>query len=283
MFKKLISTCLLVFLISQSYAQINTPQPSPSASITQKVGLADVKIEYSRPSLKGRKMIGGALVPFGQMWRTGANAIPKITISHEMTMAGNKIPAGSYGIFTIPNPTKWTIVLSKNAEQFGTYSYKAEEDFIKFDAPVTKLLSKVEHFTIEISDFADEKAHLQISWENTSVKFPIQHDANSIVIKEIDEKMAASKVENDTYFDAANYYFSKNMDLEKALTWANKVVDNDKQYWTYHLRAKIAAKLGKCDVAMADYAAGLPLAKKDNDLAYIKNFEKVQKDCMTKK
>jgi hypothetical protein len=275
---------LALFCISLSLTgQINTPQPSPAATVSQVVGLADVKIEYSRPSLKGRKMIGGSLVPFGQLWRTGANAIPKLTLSQDVMIEGKSVPAGSYGIFTIPNPAKWTIVITKNANQWGTYNYKQEEDLLRFEVPATKLLKKLEHFTISMDDFTPESARVKIAWENTGVKFSIKHDAHQSIMKEIDAKMSMAEIKPDTYYDAANYYFSKNLDLNKALSWADKVVENDKQYWTYHLRAKIASKLGKCDIAMADHSSGLPLAKKDNDLAYIKNFENVAKECSMKK
>ena len=119
---KNIFTVLIVLLVfTMGNTQINTPQASPLSTITQKVGLADVKIEYSRPSLKGRKMIGSTLVPYGSVWRTGANAIPKLVLSHDVMIGGKDVPAGTYGLITIPNLKTWTIIITKNAEQWGTY------------------------------------------------------------------------------------------------------------------------------------------------------------------
>jgi hypothetical protein len=283
MINKIIFTFFGLIAFCITNAQINTPQPSPLASVTQKIGLADAKIEYSRPSLKGRKMIGSALVPFGEVWRTGANGIPKITLSHDVMIGGKDVPAGTYGLITIPNLKSWTIILTKNADQWGTYEYKAEEDLVRFDTKVEVLTKKAENFTIGFTDVKEESANIYIKWELTSVKFPIKHDAHSIVMKEIDEKMKGSEITTSTYFGAADYYFSKGLELDKALSWANKVVEADQKYWTYYLRGKIAAKLGQCDIALADAKKGLEMAKAEKDPAYVKNHQSVIKSCTPKK
>lgn len=263
--------------------QINTPQASPFATMTQKIGLADVKIEYSRPSLKGRKMIGGSLVPYGELWRTGANAIPKLVVSHDLKIGGKDVPAGTYGIITIPNMKSWTIILTKNADQWGTYAYKQEEDLTRFEAKAEVLPKKAENFTMGFTDLKSESANLYIKWDMASVKFPIVHDAHPIVMKEIEQKMQGNEITPDTYFSAADYYFDKGIELEKALGWANKVVEADQKYWTYYLRGKIAAKLGKCDIALEDAKKGLEMAKAEKDPAYVKNHQKVIASCTPKK
>ena len=282
--KKNIGTFLLIVAGWFSLAaQINTPQASPFATVTQRVGLADVKIEYSRPSLKGRKMIGSTLVPYGQVWRTGANAIPKIVVSHDVKMGGKEVPAGTYGLIAIPNMKSWTIILTKNADQWGTYGYKQEEDLARFEVKTEALSKKVENYTIGFTEVKEESASVYIKWEMVSVKFPVQHDAHSIVMKEIEEKMKGQEITTDTYFAAADYYFDKGLELEKALGWATKVVEADQKYWTYYLRGKIAAKLGKCDIALADAKKGLEMAKAENDPAYVKNHQKVINMCTPKK
>ncbi len=280
---KNIFTVLIVLLVfTMGNTQINTPQASPLSTITQKVGLADVKIEYSRPSLKGRKMIGSTLVPYGSVWRTGANAIPKLVLSHDVMIGGKDVPAGTYGLITIPNLKTWTIIITKNAEQWGTYGYKVEEDLVRFDAKVEALTKKAENFTIGLTDLKDESANIYIKWDMVSVKFPIKHDAHSIVMKEIDQKMQGSDITTDSYFSAADYYFDKGIELEKALQWANKVVEADQKYWTYYLRGKIAAKLGKCDIALEDAKKGIEMAKAEKDPAYVKNHQKVINSCTKK-
>jgi hypothetical protein len=274
--------CKILFLCSLAFsvkAQIKTPAPSPSATVFQQIGLATATIEYSRPSLKGRKMMGGSLVPFGQVWRTGANKVPNLKLSESVTIEGQKVAAGTYGVLTIPSQTEWTIILSKNAEQWGAYAYKQEEDVLRFKVKSEKLALKEEYFTMAFTDFTANSAKVAIRWENTQVKFNIQHDPDAQIMAEIKAKTSAAEVTNDTYFDAANYYFENNRDLTQAFEWANKVVEKDKQYWTYYLRAKIAAKLGKCDIAADDATKGLEMAKKENDPAYVANHTKILKSC----
>lgn len=260
-------------------AQINTPAPSPSATLSQGVGLAKVTIEYSRPALKGRKVLGTPLAPFGKVWRTGANKVPNLIFSQEMTVEGQKVPAGTYGLFTIPNENEWTIILSKNPEQWGAYAYKESEDFLRFKVKAEKLTKPEEYFTIDITDFTPTSAKIAIRWENLQVKFNVSQDPDAQIMAEIREKTTGSDIKSDTYFAAADYYYQNNRDLNKAYEWANKVVEKEQEYWTYYLRGKIAAKIGKCDVAVADATKGLELAKKANDGAYILNHTNVLKAC----
>lgn len=260
-------------------AQISTPAPSASATVSQSIGLAKVTIEYSRPSLKGRKMFGSALVPFGSVWRTGANKIPNLIFSQEVLIEGQKVPAGTYGLFTIPTENEWTIILSKNPNQWGAYSYKAEDDLLRVKVKSEKLAQSVEAFTMEFSDFTPSSSKIAIRWENTEAKFTVSHDSDAQIMAEIKEKTANANATGDTYFDAANYYYETNRDLKQAYEWANKVVEKDQKYWTYYLRGKIAAKLGKCDVAIPDAEKGLELAKKANDGAYVVNHTNVLKAC----
>lgn len=268
--------CCITFTTN---AQIKTPQPSPSATIIQNIGLATATIEYSRPSLKGRKMMGSTLVPYGQVWRTGANKIPNLKLTEEVMIEGQKVPVGTYGLATIPALTEWTIILTKKADQWGVYEYKQEDDLVRFKVKAEKLVAKEEHFTMAFTDFTPTSAKVAISWENTRVKFNIKQDPNAQIMAEIKEKTAAADATADTYSDAANYYFDNGGDLNQALAWANKVVEKDKQYWTYYLRAKIAAKLGKCDIASDDAAKGLEMAIKEKDNAYIANHNKILKGC----
>lgn len=260
-------------------AQINTPAPSPAATVTQGIGLGKATIEYSRPSLKGRKIFGTPLAPYTQVWRTGANKIPNLTLTQEVEIEGNKVAAGTYGIFTIPTENEWTIILSKNPNQWGAYDYKQADDLLRFKVKADKLTKTEEHFTMEFSDFTPTSAKVVIRWENTQVKFGISQDPDALIMADIKTKTSANEVSSDTYFGAADYYYQTNRDLNQAFEWANKVVEKEKEYWTYYLRGKIAAKIGKCDVAVADAQKGLELAKKANDGAYILNHTNVLKAC----
>jgi hypothetical protein len=260
-------------------AQIVTPAPSPLATVSQAVGLANVSLEYSRPSLKGRKIFGSSLVPYGQVWRTGANKVPNLTFNKDLNIEGKELKAGTYGIITIPNASSWTVILSKNPNQWGTYEYKETEDAIRFTVKSTLLKEKTEHFTMGFEDFNSTSVHIFISWENTKVRFKLSQDPHAEIMASIAEKTAATDANTDTYFSAAEYYLQHNQDLNKALDWANKVVEKDKQYWTYNLRGSIAAKMGKCDVATADAKAGLPLAEASKDNAYLAKLNQILAAC----
>jgi hypothetical protein len=273
-----------IFIVAISFttimnAQIKTPAASPSASVTQAIGLAKATIEYARPSLKGRKMIGGELVPFGKVWRTGANKIPNLILTQDVMIDGKKVTAGTYGVITMPDKKEWTIIITKKADQWGVYEYKQDDDLMRFKVMVGKTSSKEEHFTMGFNDFTATSANLFIAWENTMVKFKISQDPDALIMAEIKEKTSAAEVTSDTYYGAANYYFENGKDLKQAMTWANKMVEKDKQYWTLAVRAKIAQKLGNCAVAKADAAEGITLAQKENDSAYVSTLNKILGSC----
>lgn len=273
---------LLLILPLCIQSQVDLPAASPGASVKQAVGLANITLEYSRPALKGRKMIGSSLIPYGKIWRTGANKLPNLIVDKDITIEGHALAAGTYGIATIPNLNSWTIILSKNPNQFGTFEYKESEDLLRFTVKSQKLLTKEEYFTMGFTDFNETSAHVFIKWENSLVKFKLVHDPHEQILAQIKEKTGAATVSNDTYFSAAEYYYDKNIDLNQALVWADKVLAADKQYWTYNLRGKIAAKLGKCDLAISDANEGLVLAKRDNDPAYIIYLQKILNNCKGK-
>lgn len=277
--RKFFLVFLAISMIVSAKAQIKTPAASPSATVSQSIGLATATIEYSRPSLKGRKMIGGDLVPFGKVWRTGANKIPNLILTQDVMIDGKNVPAGTYGIATIPNETEWTIIITKNAAQWGVYEYKESEDLMRFKVKAEKTKSTEEHFTMGFSDFTPTSAHLFILWENTLVKFKINQEPEALIMAEIKEKTMAGEVTTDTYFGAANYYLENGKDLNQAMAWAHKVVEKDKAYWTLALRAKIAQKLGNCDMAIADAKEGVELAKKDNDASYVATLTKIINTC----
>jgi hypothetical protein len=170
--KQLLFLAMMCFS-SLAIAQGGKPAASPAASVKQQVGGVSVTIDYSRPALKGRKMMGTDAVPYGKVWRTGANKITNITFSKDAKIEGKAVPAGTYGLATIPTEGNWTIILTKNAGQWGTYSYKAEEDLLRVEVPSEKLKETAEYFTIGFTDFKDATAKVYIKWENQMAKFTI--------------------------------------------------------------------------------------------------------------
>ena len=275
---KLIITTLLSACLTAGYAQITVPAASPAATISQQVGLGTVTVDYARPSLKGRTMFGDR-VPYGKVWRTGANKITNIVLSEAMTLNGKALAAGTYGLYSIPTTDSFTFIINKDAKAWGAYDYKEVNDVMRLVVRPERSAMKTETLTFEFVDITPTSATLQVRWDEMVARLPIANDADTRVMAEIKAKTASPTASTDTYFGAAQYYLDTNRDLNQALAWSNKVVEKSTEYWTYHLRAKIEAKLGNCKSARADAQMSLDLAKKAGDDAYIKNNEKILEDC----
>ena len=275
---KLIITTLLSACLTAGYAQITVPAASPAATISQQVGLGTVTVDYARPSLKGRTMFGDR-VPYGKVWRTGANKITNIVLSEAMTLNGKALAAGTYGLYSIPTADSFTFIINKDAKAWGAYDYKEVNDVMRLVVRPERSAMKTETLTFEFVDITPTSATLQVRWDEMVARLPIANDADTRVMAEIKAKTASLTASTDTYFGAAQYYLDTNRDLNQALAWSNKVVEKSTEYWTYHLRAKIEAKLGNCKSARADAQMSLDLAKKAGDDAYIKNNEKILEDC----
>ncbi|MFN3848593.1 MAG: DUF2911 domain-containing protein [Spirosomataceae bacterium] len=270
---------IFTFLISLSaIAQINTPAASPAATVSQEVGLTKVTINYSRPSVKGRKIFGD-LVPNGKVWRTGANRITSIKLDDDMLINGASVKAGSYGLYTIPGEGAWTIIINRDDKQWGSYEYDQTKDVIRFSVQPLKLDYFVEQMEISFEDFTPTSAYVAIKWESTGARFKIEHPVDDKIMAEIKEKTAKADATTDTYFTAADYYYQKGINLNQALDWAKKVLEKDKEYWTYQLVARIASKMGDCKTALPNAEKSMELATKAGDDAYIKLNQKVFVEC----
>jgi hypothetical protein len=275
------AVCATLLAATCSFAQIKLPAASPSATITQSVGLAKVTIDYSRPSVKGRKIFGD-LVPYGKVWRTGANKIPNLKVDQDVLINGKKLAAGTYGIATIPDAKMWTIIFTKDAEQWGVYDYKEANDALRVQAKAEKLAKNQEHFTIEFQKFTKTTVEVVIAWERSATRFTIEHNPHEQILAKIKEETAKPDASTDTYYAAAEYYRDNNLDMKQALVWAEKVLEKDKNWWSYYLRASIHSKLGNCTQAVADAKVSLEGATKDKDDAYIKMNNKIIAGCKGK-
>ena len=264
---------LLVFTITK--AQINTPQPSPQSTVSQKIGLSEASITYSRPAVKDRKIFGD-LVPFNKLWRTGANGAPTIKLSDDANIGGNNVPAGEYSLISIPSEKEWTIIINKNPKLSGTSNYKQEEDLIRFTAKSETTANNTESFTMQFIDVTEGSANIEIAWEKTKVTFPIVFEYDSKVAKQITDKLAGPTA--NEYFSAARYYFETNRDLNQALEWINKSLEKQERYWILTVKAKIQAGLGKYKDAIATAQKAKELADKDEDTNYAKqNVDNIAK------
>lgn len=257
----------VTFGCTQSMAQVKLPPASSQQTIVQGLGISKVTLTYSRPNMNGRKIFGG-LEPYDKVWRTGANTIPVLEFEDEVTVAGHPVPAGKYGLLTIPGTKEWTVILSKNAEQWGAYSYKEEEDFLRFKVTPEKLSKPVETFTISFSDVKTQSAKLNIEWEQTRISFDLTVDQDAEIMASIDEAM---KGERKPYLQAAQYYYHTGKDINKALEWAN-AADNGPnpapyiKYWKARIQLKAGDKAG----AIATATQGVELATQQNNEEYIR-------------
>jgi hypothetical protein len=240
--------------------QIKTPAPSPMQTVKQAFGLGDITVEYSRPLARGR-VIFGDVVPYGQVWRTGANATTKVTFSEDVMVEGKAVKAGTYGLYTIPGADSWSIMLYKDLTLNGNVAdYKAENELVRVSVKPQAAGRTVQSFTIGIDDVASSSANLQIMWEKTLVPVKITSDIDSRVMKSIETAMKPD--DTRPYFQAANYYYENDKDLPKALEWADKAIAQNKAFYIVHLKAKIQMK-------MKDYAGAIKTAEESKALAQI--------------
>jgi hypothetical protein len=246
-------------------AQLKVPAPSPTGTIKQAVGLSDITIEYSRPSAKGR-VIYGDVVPFGKVWRTGANSATKVTFGEDVKVEGNSVTAGTYALYTTPNKDSWEIMLYKDLTLGGNVAdYKKENEVAHFTVKPKALNDKVETFTIDIADITANSANIELNWEKTRLSFNVTSDIDAKIMKNIE-----ANVINDSrpYFQAASYYYDNNKDLKQASEWVDKaMVANPKAFWMVMLKAKIQAKQGdkKGAVASAEKVITLATEAKNDD------------------
>ncbi|MEY3052447.1 MAG: hypothetical protein RLY31_2232 [Bacteroidota bacterium] len=254
-----LSSLLLAVCFHMADAQIKTPAASPAAKFSQTAGLTDITIEYSRPSAKGRVVFGG-LVPYGEMWRTGANKNSMITFSDKVTVGGMELAAGSYAIFTKPGQSSWEILLYTDTENWGTpENFDEEKVAARITAPVQSLNHPVETFTIGIDGITNDKCTVVISWEMTSVAFEVSLNTHDVVSKSITKTMAGPDA-ND-YYAAGRYYLESGQDAQKAYEWIHRSneMDPDK-YWKLRQEALALAALQR-------YADAITVAEQSKALA----------------
>ncbi|RXP52302.1 DUF2911 domain-containing protein [Lutibacter sp. HS1-25] len=269
MIKKLFILTLLVGLSSTINAQIKTPQPSPAAKLEQVVGLTDVTIEYSRPSMRGRTIFGD-LVPYGKMWRTGANANTKITFGDNVTIDGQELKKGTYAIYTIPNEKNWDVIFYSDANNWGIpQQWDESKVAAKTTVDALTISENIETFTIEIDDLKTNSAVLGILWANIYVGVTFEVPTDKIASKSI-ETVMAGPTKND-YFQAASFYQAEGKDLKQALTWIKKACEgDDAPFWYLRRMSLIQADMGDKAGAIATAKKSLAGAEKAKNADYIK-------------
>jgi hypothetical protein len=275
---------LFTFLLSlTSFAQLETPQPSPTATLSQKVALTDVSVTYSRPGMKARTIFGG-LVPYNEIWRTGANAGTKVTFSDNVTLGGQEVLAGEYTLLTIPGLKEWTVILNKDLTLSGAGGYDMKEDQCRFQV-ATKKGPVAETFTIEFGSFTTTGALMSLYWSDVVVSFPLETKAVEKVEGQIKELLIDGPSAG-TYYNAARFYVDQNKELDQALAWIDIACEKRPEaFWYTHQKAQILAKLGKTKEAIATAEASMAAAKanKEGDFGYVATNEKLINELKAKK
>lgn len=244
--------------------QLRFPAASPAGSIKQRIGLTDVEITYNRPSAKGRKIFGG-LVPYGEIWRTGADTATRLTLSTAAKIGGVDVAAGTYELFTLPGAAEWTVILQKAQEkpQWGAYAYDAKNDAARFTAKPFKTAANVETLTLDIGQLSQSSATVAIAWADTQIAFPLVVDTAGLLVPQIEAVMAGSS-DKKPYFQAAMFYYENNLDLKKALAWMDAGLATDPNaFWMIYRKGLLLAKAGDKAAAKAAAEQSLALAEKD--------------------
>ncbi|MFO8148336.1 MAG: DUF2911 domain-containing protein [Bacteroidota bacterium] len=267
--KLLFFLCTGMFMIGAS-AQIQAPQPSPFSTVEQKVGLTDVTIEYSRPGMRDREIFGN-LVPFGEVWRTGANENTKITFSDDVEIGGETLKKGTYALFTKPKKDSWEVIFYSDASNWGVpQNWDDSKVALTATAEVSELPFAMETFTILLNDLRNDAAVLNIVWGNTMASLPIKFPTAAKTLTSI-EKVMSGPTAND-YFTAGSYYHDAKIDNKKALEWVNLAIEmqDGAPYWMLRKKSLIQADLGMKEEAIATAKLSLAAAEKAGNADYVK-------------
>ena len=276
---RIINTIFLLCFFT-TFSQVKTPQASPKSKLIQNVGLTEITIEYFRPSIKGRNIMSD-LVPFGEIWRTGANNISTITFNDQVAIDNKLIPKGKYSLLTKPNKKSWDIYLLKHNKDKSVLNIikNWDEQIIisELNIPVISTNNKVETFAIDINDITNNGANINLSWENTLIKIPVDVLSKQKVLESIKEIVMNDPSAYDLY-NSASYYLQEEEDLNLAKKWINKAIEIDStKYWMFRLQAVIHNKLNLNKDAIIAAKKGLELAKKAENNDHIRmNLKSIQ-------
>jgi len=270
--QSILFTFLSLQFSAAALGQLETPQASPTGTIGQKVGIMNVSVEYSRPGMKGRTIFGG-LVPYGEVWRTGANEATKVTFSDDVKLEGHSLAAGTYALYTIPGEDEWTIIINQKMS-WGT-QYDAAGDVLRFQVKPGNAGRTIETFTISIGDITDNSATMELAWDHTLVRFGMEFDVEAKVMAQI-ESFAKNPLGgvSGSYYQAANFYFNHGKDLNQALEWVNKSLEiSTDRYWVWRLKAQIQAGLNDYEGAIATAGTARMKAEEAGNQQFVKYNE----------
>ncbi len=267
--KKVLTLLTLLLFTLASQAQITVPRESQYAEVMQRIGFTDIRIEYTRPNIKERKIFGeGEMVPYGTVWRIGANASTKLSASKDIYLNGNKIPAGKYAIYAIPQPEEWTIIISRDTTLWGHYGYKAENDLLRFTVTPGSQLDHQESMAFSFDRVNDKQATLNLHWGKYVVPMSVKIDEeaqDAQIVADIRKTLALPDDRDEPivvahdYFHAAVYYSETDRDPEQALTWFDKAIAlEDVSYFNLY-KSDLLGKLKRYEEAIEASKLGLAI------------------------
>lgn len=271
--KFIVGLTLLTFLTSLHAQSLKVPASSTTQNVKQEFGLGTIELSYSRPNMKGRNIFGD-LVPYGAVWRTGANSATTITFTDEVTIGNRKISPGKYGLLTIPGASEWTIIISKQTDVTSPAAYQQNMDVVRLNVPVVSLPFAIESFMILFEKVKSSELELMILWDQTMVSIPIKAEIDGKIMSQIDLLM-----NNDSkpYFNAAMYYIDNGKDLNKAVVWLEEATkQTPNAYWVWYQKARCLSMIGKKAEAKTASTKSLELAKAAKNPDYVTLNEKLQ-------
>lgn len=259
---------LILFSLSNIFAQLKTPRPSPNASVSQMIGVTEVTIHYSRPGVKNR-IIWGELVPYNEVWRTGANEVTSITFSDPVKINGNNLDAGTYGIHTIPTENEWTILFSGNTEIGGSSEFN--ENNVKLRIKVKPQQAEfTERMIFTFSDVTDNSSMVNLIWDKLKVSFKIETETQKLTIEK-----AKQKIDWAAPMQAAAYCLQNNFDLDQAMKWINISQQLEDNYWNSRIKARLLEKTGKKQEAISEMEKAINYGNKMKDKPF--DFDQMKK------
>jgi tetratricopeptide (TPR) repeat protein len=261
---------LLVLFAHTIQAQVELPQVSPRSTVSQKIGLTEVSINYGRPSTKGRKTFG-ELEPYNQLWRTGANESTIISFADEVTIQGNKLPAGKYALFTIPGKNEWIIILNKNTKLWGKDGYNQQMDALRFSVKPTEIPMQ-ETMVFEFTNTQIDAADIALKWEKTQVAFKVKTNSQQKAMANIEKAIVAEPNNWVIYTEAAGYCVQSNTNLKQGMIWINKSIDLQAHWWNHWTKAQLLAAAGDTKQAVSFAEKAVALGKTDVDF---KNYQRM--------
>ena len=246
-------------MANQAQGQLKLPALSPNAKLSQDFSVSNIEISYSRPSMRGRKIFGD-VVPYGKVWRTGANAPTKIKIGEDLEIGGQRIKAGEYALYTIPNRDNWEVVLNTGVAPFGPNGFPKENDIARFNIKTSMIEGNCQTFTMLITDITYTTCKIEMVWERTKIVIPIIAHNNDNIEANIDK--AINHPAQVPYFQAANYYYETDKNMDKAKMYVDKALEQDaKAPYIWLLKARIEKKMGHYDDAIMAAKKSMEMGK----------------------